>query len=120
MMWRRRRTVREGVFVAFAVFTFLIVGSSLYWLADGRPGLPEDFRRQVAEAGLEVVWSNSGPRGGSGVVETTCGPVVVTVNEVDDSLWVGWDDRRAELSRETVEALVSCAPEDAVSPAPTS
>jgi hypothetical protein len=56
-----------------------------------------------------VEWSNSGPRGGSGVVETSCGPVEVTVDEVDDVLWMRWSENRATLSRQTIDDLLSCS-----------
>lgn len=111
--WRR---LRNRALVAMAIVTFPIVGSAIYWLADGQPGSPDDFRRQVAEGGLDVAWSNTGPRGGSGIVDTTCGPVVVTISEVEDALWVRWDDQRAKLSRETVDALLSCAWRDGSTP----
>ena len=92
--------------VAFAVL--VVAGSSVYWLAEGRPPTPDDFRRRVADAGLRVDWSNSGPRGGSGVVDTACGPVDVTITDMDDQLWIRWADRQAPATRETVDALVSC------------
>jgi hypothetical protein len=55
-----------------------------------------------------VRWSNSGPLGGSGVVDTSCGPVEVTVDEVDDVFWMRWSENRATLSRQTIDDLLSC------------
>jgi hypothetical protein len=101
---------RKGTLAAVVVVALLILGSLIYWLGEGQPGSPEDFRQRVAEAGLSVTWSNSGPRGGSGVVDTACGAADVTVNDIDDQLWIRWGDRQALLSRETLDALLSCAP----------
>jgi len=104
-----RDTVRRGALAVVAVVALLIVGSFIYWLGEGQPGTPDDLRRRVADAGLSVEWSNSGPRGGSGVVDTTCGPVDVTISELDDQLWIRWTDQQALLSDEVVDALLSCA-----------
>jgi hypothetical protein len=101
--------VVAGVAVV-AVLAFLVFGSFLYWLGEGQPGSPDDFRRRVAEAGLSVAWSNSGPRGGSGVVQTTCGPVDVSVTDMDDQLWIRWDGQQDLLTPQSLEALLSCAP----------
>jgi hypothetical protein len=52
---------------------------------------------------------NSGPRGGSGVVDTACGSVDVTINDVDDQLWIRWGDQNQPATLETIGALLSCA-----------
>jgi hypothetical protein len=87
----------------------IVVGSVIYWLADGRAGTPDDLRQRVNDAGLDVGWSNSGPRGGSGRVETTCGPVDVTIDEIDEELWIRWADNREVLTPGAIDALLSCS-----------
>lgn len=108
MRSRSRNSVGKGVVALVAILALLIAGSVVYWLAEGRPGTPDEFRRRVAEAGLNVAWSNSGPRGGSGVVDTACGPIDVTVNDMDDRLWIRWADRQEPVTREDIDALLSC------------
>ncbi|MEZ4501565.1 MAG: hypothetical protein R3C39_02970 [Dehalococcoidia bacterium] len=98
---------RAGVLALLVAL--LVLGSFAYWWADGRPGTPSDFRGRVADAGLDVAWANSGPRGGSGSVETACGPVAVTVNDLDGELWVEWPGRHEPLTETSVRALLSCA-----------
>jgi hypothetical protein len=98
-----------GLIVAAAVIVLVVAGSAVYWLADGRVGTPDDFRQRVRDAGLSVEWSNSGPRGGSGSVETDCGSTDVTIDEIDGELWIRWDGNRDEVNPETVDALTSCS-----------
>ncbi len=96
--------------MAVAIVAVLVAGSLIYWLADGRGGTPDDFRRRVSEVGLNVDWSNSGPRGGSGSVDTSCGPVDVTVDLIDDALWIRWAESREVATPGTIDALMSCTP----------
>ena len=84
------------------------VGSLLYWMGEGRPRSPAAFRELVAASGLVVEWSNSGPRGGDGVVATDCGEQAVSVDEVDDELWVQWEGRRAPISPRVIDDIVRC------------
>ena len=95
--------------MAVAFVALIVAGSALYWLADGRGGTPDDFRERVSESGLNVDWSNSGPRGGSGSVDTSCGPVDVTLDEIDDELWIRWANTREVVTPETIDALLSCS-----------
>jgi hypothetical protein len=93
-----------------AIFALIIVvGSIVYWLADGRVGTPDDFRQRVRDTGMNVEWSNSGPRGGSGSVDTSCGPVDVTIDEIDGQLWIRWSDDREVVTPETIDALRTCS-----------
>ena len=94
--------------VIAAVLTALVIGSFLYWQAEGSSGTPEDFRLRVAATGLEVSWANVGPRGGAGVVRRSCGPVEVSVNEIDDALWVTVGDGRRRLSAAAVGSIETC------------
>ena len=91
------------------VALLIVVGSIVYWLADDRVGTPDDFRQQVSDTGLDVDWSNSGPRGGSGSVDTSCGSVDVTIDEIDGELWIRWSDNREVVTPETIDALLSCS-----------
>lgn len=102
--------VIRGVLVAVAVVGIVVMGSALYWLAEGRPVTPREFRARVAESGLEVDWTTSGPRGGGGSVDTRCGSVDVAITDIDDQFWIRWDGRREPLTPDVVEALLSCAP----------
>lgn len=102
-----RRTLLAAAVVAIAV-TVLAVGSLLYWVGEGRPRSPEAFRKLVASSGLVVEWSNSGPRGGDGVVATDCGERAVSVNELDGALWVQWGDQRAPIMPAVIDEIVRC------------
>jgi hypothetical protein len=104
-----RRSIGTGVLVTVAIVALIVVGSMVYWLADGRVGTPDDFRQRVSDAGLNVDWSNSGPRGGSGSVDTSCGPVDVAIDEIDGELWIRWSDNREVVTPETIDALRSCS-----------
>lgn len=104
-----RISVRRGAVAVVAIVALTAVGSFVYWQGDGRPGTADDFRGRVATAGLDVVWSNSGPRGGNGVVDTACGPVEVIVNDQDDQLFVRWADKYGPATRGTIDALLTCA-----------
>ena len=104
-----RNSVAKGAVALVATVALLISGSLVYWLGEGQPGTPDDFRRRVADAGLSVTWSNSGPRGGGGVVDTACGPVDVTVSDMDDQLWIRWADKHEPATREALDALLTCA-----------
>ena len=87
----------------------LLALSTLYWIGEGRPGTPAEFRQSVADAGLEVDWDNAGPRGGDGRVTTACGEVEVAVHLRDDVLWVRWESNDAVLDPDAVEAIMTCA-----------
>jgi hypothetical protein len=104
-----RYPIGRWVFAVVLIVVLIVVGSLVYWSADGRTGTPEDFRQRVADAGLSVEWSNSGPRGGSGTVDTSCGPVEVTIDEIDDQLWIRWSEYRDLVSAETVDLVLSCS-----------
>lgn len=95
--------------VAAAIVVLIVVGSLIYWLADGQVGTPADFRQRVSDTGLNVVWSNLGPLGGRGLVYTSCGPVDVAIDEVDDELWIRWADRREVATPKTIDAFLSCS-----------
>jgi len=92
-----------------ALVIALFIGSVLYWQADGSAGTPEDFRRRVAATGLEVDWSNAGPRGGDGLAATECGRVRVTVTEIDSVLWLTVSNFRRPLTSSVVESVESCS-----------
>ena len=91
-----------------AVAVVLVGGSWLYWVGEGRPGTPAEFRQDVAHTGLVVAWSNAGPRGGSGLVDTSCGPTEVEIDDLDGDLWIRWNDRRAPLERAAIDDLITC------------
>jgi hypothetical protein len=104
-----RQPIGTVVLVAVAIVALIVVGSIVYWRADDGVGTPDDFRQRVSDAGLNVDWSNSGPRGGSGSIDTTCGPVDVTIDEIEGELWIRWSDNREVVTPETTEALRSCS-----------
>jgi len=101
--------VGRGLLVAVLIVVLMVVGSTIYWLADGQVGTPEDFRQRVRDTGANVEWSNSGPRGGSGLVDTSCGPVEVTIDDVDGELWIRWAENREVATPEAIDALLSCS-----------
>ena len=98
----------RGLFIAAAIVAVIVAGTSIYWVADGRPGTPGDFRERVSRSGLDVEWANSGPRGGTGLVDTDCGRVEVTVDEIDGELWISWAGRRELATADTIDAITSC------------
>jgi len=98
-----------SLLAAGAVVALLVIGSWAYWQADGGVGTPEDFRNQVAATGLEVVWTNSGPRGGSGLVDTSCGPIEVSIDDIGGELWIRWSDNREPITTEVVDAVLVCS-----------
>ncbi|NNE96924.1 MAG: hypothetical protein HKN24_12935 [Acidimicrobiales bacterium] len=104
------RPVRIGLAVVFGLAFILFAGSYLYWVGEGRPGTPEDFRGRVADAGLDVEWTNNGPRAGDGFITDDCGrPVAVTVDERDGELWVRSDKGgREPLTAGTLDRLRDC------------
>jgi len=109
-----RRSIGTGVLgtrvlVTAAIVALIVVGSMGYWLVDGGVGTPDDFRQRVDEAGVNVDWSTSGPRGGSGSLDTSCGPVEVAIDEIDGQLWIRWTDNREVVTPETIDALRSCS-----------
>lgn len=104
-----RNSVARTAVALVAAVALLLSGSLIYWVAEGRPGTPDDFRQRVSDAGLNVAWSNSGPRGGSGVVDTSCGSVDVSVSDIDDQLWLRWAERNEPATREAIDALLTCA-----------
>jgi len=103
------RSIGTGVLVTAAIVALIVVGSMVYWLADDRAGTPDDFRQRVGNAGVNVDWSTSGPRGGNGSVDTSCGPVEVAIDEIDGELWIRWTDNREVVTPETIDALRSCS-----------
>jgi hypothetical protein len=102
---RRALLVVAAVVVAGGA---LIVGSVLYWRADGSVGTPTDFTDRVAATGLDVNWSNAGPRAGDGVVHTVCGPVEVTVNDLAGQLWLSTANMRRPLTAKAIDELITC------------
>ncbi len=92
-----------------AVVALIVAGSVIYWYADGRGGTPDDFRQRVSDTGLNVDWSNSGPRGGTGSVDASCGSTDVTIDATDSELWIRWADNREIVTPETIDALLSCS-----------
>lgn len=107
-------TRRTGVFrvaaIVVAILLVIVVGSAVYWFADGSVGTPREFQTRVADTGLDVDWSNVGPRAGDGTVATDCGQVRVTVNDLDGELWLTVGDNRQRLSDSVVDDLTSCQP----------
>jgi hypothetical protein len=99
-----------SVLAAGVVVALLVIGSWAYWRADGGGGTPEDFRNQVSATGLQVEWSNSGPRGGSGFVDTSCGAIEVSIDEIDGQLWIRWSGNRERVTPKVLDALLACAP----------
>ncbi|MBK5268642.1 MAG: hypothetical protein JJE47_14540 [Acidimicrobiia bacterium] len=105
MVVDRRRLI---FLVSLTVVLVIFGGSVVYWLADGAVGTPEEFRDRVASIGLEVDWVSVGPRAGDGRVETDCGTVSVTVNEIDGDLWLTANGERHQITSSTVDDLLSC------------
>ncbi|NNE73580.1 MAG: hypothetical protein HKN26_07955 [Acidimicrobiales bacterium] len=102
---------RTKVFIAAAVLAVLwLAGSFAYWVAEGRPGSPAEFRERVADTGLLVEWSNTGGRGGNGVVQTECGPVAIMISVFsdEDELWIV-EPFREEIADDTIATLLACA-----------
>ncbi|MDP9493925.1 MAG: hypothetical protein M3P87_01685 [Actinomycetota bacterium] len=104
-----RRPIGRGLLVGVVIVALIVLGSTIYWLADGRVGTPDDFRQRVSDTGLIVEWANSGPRGGTGSVDTSCGPVEVTINEIDDELWIQWAENNEVATPEAIDAVLSCS-----------
>jgi len=104
----RRGWVGWSLLAAGAVMALLVIGSWAYWRADGSAGTPEEFRNQVAATGLEVAWSNPGPRGGSGLVDTSCGPIEVSIDDINGEVWIRWSDNREPITAEVVDAVLVC------------
>ena len=96
-----------------AVAAIVVIGSFAYWRAEGSPGTAAQFRERVADAGLDVDWDNSGPRGGDGSVSTDCGVVDVTISELDGELWLIAPIGNERLAADSFRALIACEwPED--------
>lgn len=103
-------TPKVATVLALAVgFAVLIgFGSWLYWLGEGRPGTPAEFRDQVAETGLVVEWTTNGPRGGDGIVVTDCGPNPVSIQLFEDNLMLVRDEQLVDLTPTVVESVQAC------------
>lgn len=101
----RRRLFCLG---SLAIVLVIFGGSVFYWFADGAVGTPEEFRDRVASIGLEVNWINVGPRAGDGSVDTECGEVPVTLNEIDGDLWLTTTGERRQISTTVIDELMSC------------
>ncbi len=87
----------------------LAAGNYAYWVGEGRPGTPAEFRDRVAATGLEVKWLNNGPSAGDGTTENECSdPVRVTVNDLGGELWLTSDLGREPLTADAIERLVEC------------
>lgn len=100
---------RRLIWLASLAIVLVIFGGSVaYWLADGAVGTPERFRNRVASIGLEVVWLNVGPRAGNGNIDTDCGEVSVTVDEIDGDLWLTALGYRRQITTTVIDDLMSC------------
>ena len=104
-----RNSIGRVVSILVLLGALLIFGNWLYWRADGSVGTPAEFRQNVAESGLSVAWTTSGPRGGSGVVETSCGPTDVAIDDINDVLWIRWASNREPVTSEIIDALLACS-----------
>lgn len=93
---------------SLALVLVIFGGSVVYWLADGAVGTPEEFRDPVAAIGLEVNWVNVGPRAGDGSVDTQCGRVSVTLDEIDGDLWLTTTGDRRRITTAVIDDLMSC------------
>lgn len=96
--------------IVAGLLVVILVGSTIYWFADGSVGTPQQFKTRVADTGLDVDWSNAGPRSGDGTVTTDCGEAQVTVNDIDGTLWLTAAGNRQLLSATVIRELVSCQP----------
>lgn len=99
------------VAVAFVggIFLLLVAANYAYWVGEGRPGTPEEFRDRVDDAGLDVIWLNNGSSGGDGTAVNECGdPVRVTINDLGGELWVTSDLGREPLTPEAVDRILQC------------
>ena len=99
---------KTGIAVGAAVFALLAAGSLIYWIGEGRPGTPEDFRQRVEATGLSVDWEDNGPTGGSGFVAASCGSIPVSINELDGALTITWEANSAALTPETSAQILAC------------
>lgn len=98
-----------GAACVVGVLVLLAAGNYAYWVGEGRPGTPQEFRDRVAEAGLDVKWLNNGPSAGDGTTVNDCGdPVLVTVNDLGDELWVTSDLGREPLTADSIDRIVEC------------
>jgi hypothetical protein len=106
-------TWRRLIVVLAAVIAVTMIGSYAYWRDEGSAGTPAQFRERVAEAGLVVDWENNGPRGGDGSVSTDCGPVDITISDLDGELWLIAPIGNERLAADSFRALIACEwPED--------
>ncbi len=99
------------IVAAIVVSGVLLVaaGNYAYWVGEGRPGTPQEFRDRVAANGLEVNWLNNGASAGDGTTKNDCGdPVLVTVNDLGGELWLSSDLGREPLTAEAIDRLVAC------------
>jgi len=96
--------------VVFGLVALWLVGSWLYWVGDGRPGTPDEFRQRVEAVGLPIAWNNYGPRGGGGSVKTDCGETAVTINEIGDELLITSNADTSELTPDVVAKVLACSP----------
>lgn len=101
----RRRLFWLG---SLAIVLVVFGGSVIYWLADGAVGTPVEFQDRVASIGLEVNWINVGPRAGDGSVDTECGKVPVTLNEINGDLWLTTTGDRRQITTTVIDELMSC------------
>jgi hypothetical protein len=101
----RRRLFWLG---SLAILLVIFGGSVVFWLADGAVGTPEEFRDRVASIGLEVDWTNVGPRAGEGSIETECGNVSVTLNEINGDLWLATTGDSRQITTTVIDELMSC------------
>ena len=107
-MSKAGRLALVAVGVVLGSLLLIVLGSFLYWWADGGVGTPEEFQNRVQAQGLNVAWTNAGPRAGSGVVQTDCGPVAVTINDLDGDLWIGTGAEAEPLNQDSVQDLIAC------------
>ena len=103
------RPIRIALAIAIAWAVVILAGSYFYWVAEGRPGTPQEFRDRVAEAGLDVRWLNNGPTAGQGTTLNECdAPILVTVDDRQGELWVTSDLGREPLTPQAIERIVEC------------
>ena len=105
---RFTNATRKWFLIAAGVVALWAAGSWAYWVGSGSPGTPAEFRRDVADTGLVVVWVANGPTGGTGVVETSCGPADVEINDFDDALRIRWDGNDEAVTADVIEKLTAC------------
>lgn len=99
---------RTAALVIVGVIAVIAFGSFLYWRGEGSPGTPAQFRERIAATGLVVEWEQNGPRAGDGVVDTDCGRIGVTIDAIDDELWLTTSGVRRLITPDSIDQLIAC------------